>query len=74
MEDARHQFETAQQQRRKAEIQRDEALALQRQFEARDTLAADKARHLGQHDEIESSKERLAQSAHAQALQAPKAP
>ncbi|MGY2463273.1 AAA family ATPase [Vreelandella sulfidaeris] len=72
VEDARHQFETAQQQRRKAEIQRDEALALQRQFEARDTLAADKARHLGQHDEIESSKERLAQSAHAQALQAPK--
>lgn len=43
-------------------------MALQRQFEARDQLAADKARHLEQHAEIESCKERLAQSTHAQAL------
>ncbi|BBI52601.1 hypothetical protein HORIV_50220 [Vreelandella olivaria] len=59
---ARQRFETAQQQRRSAEKQRDEAMALQRQFEARDQLAADKARHLEQHAEIESCKERLAQS------------
>ena len=43
-------------------------MALQRQFEARDTLAADKARHLEQHTQIVSTQERLAQSTHAQAL------
>ncbi len=68
VDQARQRFETAQQQRRSAEKQRDEALALQRQFEARDWLAADKARHLEQHAEIESCKERLEQSTHAQAL------
>ncbi|MFS8152492.1 AAA family ATPase [Vreelandella titanicae] len=68
VDQARQRFETAQQQRRSAEKQRDEALALQRQFEARDRLAADKARHLEQHTQIESTKERLAQSTHAQAL------
>ncbi|MDQ7735167.1 SMC family ATPase [Halomonas sp. SpR1] len=68
VEQARQRFEAAQQQRRSAERQRDEAQALQRQFEARESLAADKARHLEQHAEIESSKERLAQSTHAQAL------
>lgn len=72
VEQARHDFETAQQQRREAEKQRDESLALQRQFEARDTLAVDKARHLEQHIHIENSKERLAQGAHAQALQPPR--
>lgn len=68
VDQARQRFETAQQQRRSAEKQRDEALALQRQFEARDTLAADKARHLEQHTQIVSTQERLAQSTHAQAL------
>lgn len=66
---ARQQFETAQQQRRQAEMQRDEAQALQRQFEARDTLAADKTHHLGQHTHIESIKARLAQSDQAFTLQ-----
>ncbi|WP_386079531.1 AAA family ATPase [Vreelandella sp. F11] len=68
VDQARQHFETAQQKRRSAEKQRDEAMALQRQFEARDQLAADKARHLEQHAEIDSCKERLAQSSHAQAL------
>ena len=68
VEEARQRFDTAQRQRRQAEQQRDQALALQRQFEARDRLAADKARHLEQQAEIESVKARLAQSAHAQAL------
>lgn len=68
VDQARQRFETAQQQRRNAEKQRDEALALQRQFEARDRLAEDKAHHLEQHTQIESTKERLAQSTHAQAL------
>ncbi|MEL7965645.1 SMC family ATPase [Vreelandella neptunia] len=68
VDQARQRFETAQQQRRSAEKQRDEALALQRQFEARDRLAADKARHLEQRAHIESTQERLAQSTHAQAL------
>ncbi|MFI8749787.1 AAA family ATPase [Vreelandella lionensis] len=70
---SRERFETAQQQRRRAEQQRDEALALQRQFEARDALAADKARHLEQRGEVENSQLRLAQSAHAQALRPQKA-
>ena len=70
---SRERFETAQQQRRRAEQQRDEALALQRQFEARDALAADKARHLEQRGEVENSQSRLAQSAHAQALRPQKA-
>jgi DNA repair protein SbcC/Rad50 len=68
VDQARQRFETAQQQRRSAEKQRDEALALQRQFEARDRLAADQARHLEQHTQIENTQERLAQSTHAQAL------
>ncbi|GEN27243.1 nuclease SbcCD subunit C [Halovibrio variabilis] len=68
VEQARQGFETAQRARRGAEKQRDEALALQRQFEARDTLAADKARHVEQHAHIENTKARLAQSDHAQAL------
>jgi exonuclease SbcC len=65
---ARQHFEAAQLQRRKAEKQRDDAQALQRQFAARDTLAADKARHLEQHGQIASIQGRLAQSDHAQAL------
>lgn len=68
VDQARQHFETAQQQRRSAEQQRDEAMALQRQFEARESLAAEKARHLEQHAEIDSGKERLAQNSHAQAL------
>ncbi|TVU89869.1 AAA family ATPase [Vreelandella titanicae] len=68
VEEARQRFDTAQQQRRQAEQQRDEAQALQRQFAARESLAADKARHLEQQAHIESIKECLAQSAHAQAL------
>lgn len=70
---SRERFETAQQQRRRAEQQRDEALALQRQFEARDALAADKARHLEQRAEVDNSQARLAQSTHAQALRPQKA-
>lgn len=66
---ARQQFDIAQQQRRKAEMQRDEALALQRQFEARDTLAADKTHHLEQHAHIEGIKARLAQCDQAVTLQ-----
>ncbi|MDQ7728699.1 SMC family ATPase [Halomonas sp. SpR8] len=68
VEQARQRFDTAQQQRRHAEQQRDEAQALQRQFAARESLAADKTRHLEQHAYIQSIKERLAQSAHALAL------
>nr|WP_298056852.1 SMC family ATPase [uncultured Halomonas sp.] len=68
VDQARQQFEAAQLKCRSAEKQRNEALELQRQFEARDTLAAEKTRHLEQHARIESSKERLAQSTHAQAL------
>ena len=70
---AREGFETAQRKRRLAEQQRDEALALQRQFEARDALAADKARHLEQRAEVDNSQARLAQSTHAQALRPQKA-
>jgi exonuclease SbcC len=73
VDQAREGFETAQRKRRLAEQQRDEALALQRQFEARDALAADKARHLEQRGEVENSQSRLAQSAHAQALRPQKA-
>ncbi|WFE72762.1 SMC family ATPase [Halomonas sp. M1] len=65
---ARQCFETAQQQRRSAEQRRDEALTLQRQFEARDSLAADKARHLEQQAQITDCQSRLTQSDHAQAL------
>ncbi len=72
VEAARQAFERAQQQRRTAEIKRDEALALERQFEARDALASDKARHLVQQPHIESMQARLAQSTHAQALHSPK--
>ncbi|MBT2771542.1 SMC family ATPase [Halomonas sp. ISL-60] len=68
VEQARLRFDTAQQQRRQAEQQRDEAQALQRQFAARESLATDKARHLEQQAHIESIKGRLAQSARAQAL------
>ncbi|MCC5900889.1 MAG: SMC family ATPase [Halomonas sp.] len=68
VEQARQQFEAAQQKRRHAEKQRDEALAIQRQFEARDALAAEKAHHLEQHAEIESNQRRLAQSEQARAL------
>lgn len=73
VDQAREGFETAQRKRRLAEQQRDEALALQRQFEARDALAADKARHLEQRGEVENSQSRLAQSTHAQALRPQKA-
>lgn len=65
---ARQLFETAQQQRRSAEKKRDEAQARLRQFEARDQLALDKARHLEQQALIASMQERLAQSEQAQAL------
>ncbi|UXZ53297.1 SMC family ATPase [Halomonas sp. 7T] len=65
---ARERFDAAQRQRRSAEKQRDEGHALQRQFEARDALAADKARHLEQQAQIATLQEQLAQSEHAQAL------
>lgn len=65
---ARQRFEAAQQQRRSAEQRRDEALTLQRQFEARDSLAADKARHLEQQAQITAFQSRLIHSDHAQAL------
>lgn len=65
---ARQRFETAQQQRRSAEQRRDEAQALQRQFEARDSLAAEKARHLERQAQITTFQSRLTQSDHAQAL------
>lgn len=66
--EARQRFDSAQQQRRDAEKQRDDAQALQRQFAARDALAADKVRHLEQHGQIESIQQRIAQSNQAQAL------
>ncbi|WP_339885108.1 SMC family ATPase [Vreelandella maris] len=68
VEQARKNFETAQLQRRKAEKQRDDAQALQRQFEARDSLAAEKTRHLEQQSQIVSIQGHLTQSEHAQAL------
>ena len=68
VEQARKDFETAQLQRRKAEKQRDDAQALQRQFEARDSLAAEKTRHLEQQGQVVSIQDHLTQSEHAQAL------
>ncbi|RUR29567.1 SMC family ATPase [Vreelandella andesensis] len=65
---ARQRFDAAQRQRRRAEQQRDDAQALQRQFEARDSLAADKARHLEQHAHIVMLRDQLAQNDQAQAL------
>lgn len=65
---AHQRFEAAQQQRRSAEQRRDEALTLQRQFEARDSLAADKACHLEQQAQITAFQSRLTHSDHAQAL------
>ncbi|PRY66595.1 exonuclease SbcC [Vreelandella songnenensis] len=61
-------FEVAQQRRRQAEKRRNDAQALQRQFEAREALAADKARHLEQQGAIAQSQRRLEQAARAQAL------
>ncbi|PKG47830.1 MULTISPECIES: AAA family ATPase [Halomonadaceae] len=68
VEQARKDFETAQLQRRKAEKQRDDAQALQRQFEARESLAAEKTRHLEQQGQVVSIQDHLTQSEHAQAL------
>nr|WP_290694614.1 SMC family ATPase [Halomonas sp. UBA3074] len=68
VEQARKDFETAQLQRRKAEKQRDDAQALQRQFEARDSLADEKTRHLEQQSQIISIQDHLTQSEHAQVL------
>lgn len=65
---ARQRFEAAQLQRRSADKKRDDAQALQRQFEARDAVAADKARHLEQDDHITHIQGRLALAGHAQTL------